>query len=402
MTQMAFRYRLCPTRAQAAWIDRNLGCCRWVYNRCLEARKTAWEERGEHVGVSAVMAMIPGWKAEFHWLAEADYTSLQQAARDNDWAFRNFFRRCKRGGKPGYPRFRSKRDGRQSYRTQNPRGRKTVEVMPGSGRVKLPKLGLVKARVSRAPKGRITSATVTRTSTGKYFVTILCDDVAVEPLPPRNRAVGVDLGVEKLAATSDGEVFENPKAAKKFERKLAREQRKLARKRKGSANYAKQRRRVALVHERAANTRRDAAQKATTRLVHESQVICCETLRPSGMVRNRHLAMAVEDAGMAEFLRELEYKCAWYGRTLVHVSPWYPSSQLCSACGHRQRMPLSERTYRCPECGHVEDRDVNAARNILAEGMRILSEGTAGHAGTCALRANASGEGVSPEAAPAT
>lgn len=384
----AFKYRIYPNAAQRSLIERTFGCCRWVYNQALAMRKEAYSRGEKAPGVYEVMKLIPSWKATVApWLADVDSIPLRQALRDLDRAYKGFFRSP---GKVGFPKFKSRREGRQSYRT-NANGR-NVRV-EGPKHIRLPKLGAVKAKVSRMPEGRILSATVERTPTGKYFAVLHCTGCACADLPETGRAVGIDLGVKCEVVCSDGQIFESPKAYARAQARLAREQRRLARKRRGSANYAKQRRRVALCHERVANQRRDFTDKATTALVRENQAICAEDLNVKGMLMNRRLARAVADAAFGEVLRKLSYKCAWYGRDLVQVDMWYPSSKTCSACGHVQDMPLEERTYRCPECGMVLDRDLNAAKNILAEGLRKLGRGTP--------EANACGEGVRPVAAQA-
>ena len=237
------------------------------------------------------------------------------------------------------------------------------------------------------------SVTVSRDAAGRYFATFLCTDVPTKDTPATDRKVGIDLGVETLATLSDGRKIGNPRHLKKYERKLAREQRRLSRRKgtrrdeKPSDRYLKQRKRVARIHAKIADARTDALHKVTTMLADENQVLCMEDLNAKGMVRNHHLAKAVSDASFGEFARLLEYKCAERGRTLVKVGRFYPSSKTCSACGHRlDALPLSVRVWDCPACGAHHDRDVNAARNILAEGKRVLSntEGTAGHAGTVA------------------
>lgn len=382
--QTAYKYRIYPNRSQRELIERTFGCCRWVYNQSLEVRTKTWEGESRSVTASECMKMIPGWKNENPWLADADAVALQQAVRDCDRAFQGFFRRCKQGGKPGYPRFKSAKTVRQSYRTQNPAGRSKIEVFEAENRVKLPKLGKVKAKISRPIAGRITSATISRDPAGRYHVSICCDDVPAEPLPASDGAVGVDLGIESLATLSTGEKVANPRALKKHERKLAREQRRLSRKQKGSSNRKKQQRKVARVHAKIADARNDYAHKLTTRLVRENQVIAAESLNVAGMVKNRHLAKHVADAGFGEVCRQLAYKAERHGRAFVQVGAWYPSSKACSSCGRVVgSMPLAVRSWECPACGAAHDRDVNAAKNILAEGLRILSElGTAGHAGT--------------------
>ena len=237
------------------------------------------------------------------------------------------------------------------------------------------------------------SVTVSLDAAGRYFATFLCTDVPAKDMPATDRKVGIDLGVETLATFSDGTKIGNPRHLKKYERKLAREQRRLSRRKgarrgeKPSGRYLKQRKRVARIHAKIADARTDALHKVTTMLADENQVLCMEDLNAKGMMKNHHLAKAVTDASFGEFARLLEYKCAGRGRPLVKIGRFYPSSKTCSACGHRlDALPLSVRSWDCPACGAHHDRDVNAARNILTEGKRILSntEGTAGHAGTVA------------------
>lgn len=308
--ERGFKYRIYPNASQRDQIARTLGCCRFVYNRALDVKKSAYAKTGKTVSWAELSRMLPAWKrdSETSWLAQADSMALQQSVRDLDRAYKNFFRRVREGGKPGFPKFKSRRHSRQSYRTNG-------------------------------------------------------------------RKIG------------------NPRHLKKYERKLAREQRRLSRRKgtrrgeKPSGRYLKQRKRVARIHAKIADARTDTLHKVTTMLADENQVLCMEDLNANGMMRNCHLAKAVSDASFGEFARLLEYKCAERGRTLVRVGRFYPSSKTCSGCGHRlDALPLSVRSWDCPACGAHHDRDVNAARNILAEGKRILSntEGTAGHAGTVA------------------
>lgn len=383
--EQGYEVRIYPNAAQRVQIDRTLGCARWVYNKALEVRKAAWETDGTSLSTNDVVRMIPTWKREHPWLAEVDAVALQQAVRDLGRAYDNFFRRCNVGGSPRFPRFKTKHERRQSYRTQNPRGRDTVSVLD-SRHVKLPKLGSVKARVSMGVEGRITSATVKRTPAGKYFVVLCCADVPRPSMPAGSVDVmGVDAGIKDMAVRSDGVRVTNPRSLAKAERGLAREQRRLSRKQKGSKNREKQRVKVARCHEKVANRRKDALHKATTDIIRESQAVAVEDLNVRGMMANHHLAKAVSDASMGELRRQLRYKAAWYGRGYVEVSRWFPSSKLCSACGCVfDGLTLSMREWECPECGTRHDRDLDAARNIAAEGRRILKEGTAGHAGTAA------------------
>lgn len=383
--QTAYVFRLYPNAAQRESIARTFGCCRWVYNRCLELSQEAYRATGATIPTNSLIKLIPGWKREAPWLAEADSVALQQAVRDLDRAYKNFFRAP---GKVGFPRFKSKRSPGQSYRTQCPKGRATVEVVDRR-HVKIPKLGTVHAHVSRPVEGRILSATVSRAPSGKFFVSLCVEDDGAGPWAVPEDApevTGVDAGIADLAVTSEGGKFANPKATEKLERKLAREQRRLSRREKGSNNRDKQRARVARVQEKTANKRKDALHKATTAIVRESKAVAVEDLNVKGMLRNRRLSKAVADASMSEMLRQLEYKCARHERRFVKVGRFFPSSKACSSCGHvLEDLPLSVREWECPECGTVHDRDVNAAANIAREGARILGgQGTAGLAGTAA------------------
>ena len=379
--ERAYEIRIYPNAAQRELIERTFGCARWVYNRCLETRKAEYEKTGRSPSVCQLQKLVTAWKrTDAPWLGEVDSHALQQAAVNLGRAFDGFFRRCRAGGKPGYPRFKSKRDARQSYRTN------WGISVPDARHVKLPLIGVVKARVSRPVEGRVLNATVKRVPSGKYFCVLCCTDCPEPEAAPGAIAVlGIDAGVHDLMARSDGVKVASPKALAKGERKLAREQRRLSRKRKGSKRREKQKRKVARIHERIANQRKDAIHKATTEAVRESQAIAVEDLDVRGMEKDRRLAKSVADASMSEMARQLEYKCAWHGRRFVKVSRWYPSSKMCSCCGHvLEELPLSVRAWTCPVCGASHDRDLNAAVNIAREGARLLNEadGTAGLAGT--------------------
>lgn len=386
--ERGFKYRIYPNACQREQIARTLGCCRFVYNRALDVKKSAYSETGKSIATNDLIKMIPAWKRdpETSWLAQVDSMALQQSIRDLDRAYKNFFRRVREGGKPGFPKFKSRRHARQSYRTN---GGKILD----RNHIALPKLGNVRAKVSRPLQGRFMSVTVSLDAAGRYFATFLCTDVPAKDTTATDREVGIDLGVKTLATLSDGTKIENPRGLERYERKLAREQRRLSRRKgarkseKQSRRYLKQRKRVARIHAKIADARTDALHKVTTMLADENQVLCMEDLNAKGMMKNHHLAKAVTDASFGEFARLLEYKCAERGRSFVKIGRFYPSSKTCSACGHRlDALPLSVRSWDCPACGAHHDRDVNAARNILTEGKRILSntEGTAGHAGTVA------------------
>lgn len=386
--ERGFKYRIYPNACQRDQIARTFGCCRFVYNRALDVKKTAYAKTGKTVSWVQLSQMLPVWKRdpETAWLAQADSMALQQSIRNLDHAYKNFFRRVRKGEKPGFPKFKSRRHSRQSYRTN---GGKVIDC----NHIVLPKLGTVRAKVSRPLQGRILSITISLDAAGRYFATFLCTDVPAKKASATNQEVGIDLGIGMLATLSDGTKVRNPHHLKKYERKLAQEQRRLSRRKgarrgeKPSNRYLKQRKKVARIHAKIAYARTDTLHKVTTMLADENQVLCMEDLNVKGMMQNSHLAKALSDVSFGEFARLLEYKCIERRRIFVKVSRFYPSSKTCSSCGHKlDALPLSVRSWNCPVCGAHHDRDVNAARNILAEGKRILSntEGTAGHAGTVA------------------
>lgn len=369
--ERSYRFRIYPTSEQENLIQRTFGCCRFVYNHFLAMRIEAYKERGETMNYYVCSNALTPMKKDSEWLKEVDATALQSSLRDLDTAFQNFFRGVKRGQHIGYPQFKSKRNRRRIYKSK--RVGENISVV--GSKIKLPKLGLVKCAVSKEVKGRILSATVSQVPSGKYYVSLCCTDVEIEPLPNTGAVVGVDLGIKALATTSDGVVYPNNKYLYNSDKKLRRLSRNLSRKKKGSNNYEKARIHKAVLEEHIANQRRDDIQKATTDLIKNYDVICIENLKTKGMMQNHHLARSVADASFYEFRRELEYKAKWYGRMVSVIDTFYPSSQFCHSCGYRNSATkdLSVRSWTCPKCGAHHDRDVNAALNILNEGLRLLA-----------------------------
>ena len=364
--EKAYKYRIYPNKRQKELLAKSFGCCRFVYNHFLNKRIETYQTEQKTLTYNQCSSELTKLKSELEWLKEPDKCSLQNALKDVDRAYKNFFK-----NNAGFPKYKSKKTHRFSYRTNAING----NIAYLEKHIKLPKLGMVKTRTKLIPQGRILNATISQEPSGKYYVSLCCTDVEIPKLEKTGKEIGIDLGIKSFAVTSSGETIPNAKYLQKSLNKLARLQRELSRKTRGSSNWNKARIKLARLQEHIANQRTDFLQKLSTKLIRENDVICIEDLQVKNMIRNHKLARNIADVSWSEFIRQLKYKADWYGKTIIKVDKWYASSQICSCCGEQFPITkdLSIREWICPNCHTVLDRDGNAAINILREGKRILA-----------------------------
>lgn len=369
-----YKFRLYPDERQEILISKTIGCSRFIYNHFLALWNEEYSKTGKGLTYPACSAMLPQMKknAETSWLKEVDSIAIQSSVKNLSDSFSRFFKK-----QNNRPQLNSKKNPIQSYTTKNVNNSIAIR----DNLLKLPKLGYVKFAKNQEPNGRVLNATIRKNSSGKFFVSILCEE-EISELPKTNSAIGIDLGITDFAILSGGQKIDNNKFTSKMEKKLKREQRKLSRrallaKKRGinlfkAKNIQKQKHKVAKLHERVMNQRNDFLNKLSTEIIKRYDMICIEDLNIKGMLRNHKLAKSISGVSWSSFVTKLQYKANWYGREIIKVDKWFPSSQICSECGYNDgKKTLSIRDWSCSICHTHHDRDINTSINILTEGLRI-------------------------------
>lgn len=365
--ERTYKYRIYPNKMQQTLIQQTFGCCRFVYNYFLDLRISEYRDNKKSLSYNEMSKLLTQLKKEHEWLKEPDKDSLQKSLKNLDIAYQKFFKEHS-----GFPKFKSKKNRYKSYRTSCTNNNIRFE----NKLIKLPKLGMIKVRDKQVPNGRILNATISQEPNGHYYCSLCCTEVELPQYQNTNQSIGIDLGITDFAIYSDGNKIENPRFYEKSERKLAKFQRQLSRKTIGGSNWNKTRIKIAKLQAHISNQRNDFLQKLTTDIIRIYDVICIEDLDVKSLketdstIRNKR----VGDVSWSEFRRQLSYKAMWYGRKLSVVDRYYPSSQICHVCGHRDCKKSEDiRSWMCPHCKNELDRDINAAINILNEGLRILN-----------------------------
>lgn len=354
----AYKYKLEPTTEQKVLIEKHIGSCRYIYNWALSLKVKSYEETGKSLSQFDINKRITSLKVENKWLGEVNSQSLQGMTRNLESAFTRFFRE-----KKGFPNYKSKKNPVQSFPVPQ-----HYSVDFENNTVKLPKIGVVKAKLHRVFEGKLKTATISKSRTGKYYISILVDNG--KELPAKETfseitTIGVDVGIKDFAVLSTGEKIENPRYLKSSLKRLKVLQKRVSRKQKGSKNREKAKQRLAVLHDKITNQRNDFQNKLSFKLISENQAIALETLNVKGMVKNHHLAQAISDSAWSSFVTKLEYKAEWAGKTILRIGRFEPSSKLCSVCGyHNSELTLKDREWTCPDCKTKHDRDINAAINI--------------------------------------